>query len=338
MQFVSRNALATALAALCLPAVAWAQDAAPATKVSAQIFVNASQLDRDGVVSDDEGLALDLKRTFITVDHRFNEHWTAQVTTDVQWLRNSDPTDVWLRHAYLQRSFGKGNWLRLGNAPLPWIQQESARDGYRYVDGALITRSKMGNAADYGVHGQYTRGDFTYAASVVTGGGYQKPRLGKRPDVEARVGWAPAKGVELAVGGYRGTRALDAGDRPREHTAQRWNAMASWVGERGRIGAQYFRAEDWTRVVKPGSDDQRGWSVWGSYQLSPQYALLTRHEETRMSLDIDPRTRERYHLVGVEWKPNKHLRLAAVAKQLKQETAKKSLESHEAGLWAQISF
>ena len=85
MQFVSRNALA----------------AAPATKVSAQIFLNASQLDRDGVVTDDEGLALDLKRTFITVDHRFNQHWTAQVTTDVQWLRNSDPTDVWLRHAYL---------------------------------------------------------------------------------------------------------------------------------------------------------------------------------------------------------------------------------------------
>ena len=72
--------------------------------------------------------------------------------------------------------------------------------------------------------------------------------------------------------------------------------------------------------------------------MSAKYALLTRHEETRMSLDIDPRTRERYHLVGVEWKPNKHLRLAAVAKQLKQETAKKSLESHEAGLWAQIAF
>lgn len=335
MQCVLRSSLA---AALCLPMAAMAQDAAPATKVSAQVFINASQLDRDGVTSDDEGLALDLKRTFITVDHRFNQDWSAQVTTDVQWLRNSDPSDVWVRHAYLQRGFGKGNWLRLGNAPTPWIQQESAREGYRYIDAGLIARTRMGAPADYGVHGQYTRGDFTYAVSLVTGGGYQKPRLGKRADIEARVGWTPAKGVELALGGYSGTRAQDAGDRPREHTAQRWNAMASWVGERGRIGAQYFRSEDWTRITKPGSDDQRGWSAWASYQLGPQYALFTRHDETRMSLDIDPRTRERYHVVGVEWKPNRHLRLAAVGKQVRQETAKKRLESHEAGLWAQLAF
>ncbi len=336
MQCVSPSTVVAGLLALCLPLAAAAQQAD--TTVSAQIFINASQLDRDGRDTADEGLALDLKRTFITVDHRFNQNWSAQVTTDVQWLRNSDVSDLWLRHAYLQRSFGKGSWLRLGNAPTPWIQQESAREGYRYVDAGLIARTKMGAPADYGMHGQYTRGDFTYAASVVTGGGFQKPRLGRRADIEARVGWVPLKGVELAVGGYRGTRAQDAGERPREHTAQRWNAMASWVGERGRVGAQYFRAENWTRVVKPGSDDQRGWSGWASYQLSPQYALFTRHEETRMSLDIDPRTRERYSMVGVEWKPNKHLRLSAVGKQVRQETAKSRLESHEAGLWAQLAF
>ncbi|MNM47410.1 hypothetical protein D3C81_583760 [compost metagenome] len=338
MQFVSRGTLAAALAVACMPTLVHAEDAAPATKVSAQIFINASQLDRDGVETADEGLAMDLKRTFITVDHRFNERWSAQVTTDVQWLRNSDASDLWLRHAYLQRSFGKGSWLRLGNAPTPWIAQESVREGFRYVDSGLIARTKLGTPADYGVHGQYSRGDFVYAASVVTGGGFQKPRLGNRADVEARVGWTPAKGVELAMGGYRGTRAQDSGDLPHEHTAQRWNVMASWVGERARVGAQYFQAEDWTRITRPGSDDQRGWSAWSSYQFTPQYAVFARADETRMSLDIDPRTRERYQQVGVEWKPNKHLRLAMVGKRVEQETAKKKLESHEAGFWAQLAF
>lgn len=329
---------ALALAALCMPLAAQAQDAAPATRVSTQIFVNASQLDRDGVTRDDEGLAVDLKRAFINVDHRFNERWSMQVTTDLQWLRNSQASDLWLRHAYLQRSFGKGSWLRLGNAPLPWIQQESAREGFRYVDAGLIARTRMGSTADYGAHGQYSRGDLVYAASVVTGGGYQKPRLGRRADVEARVGWMPAKGVELAAGGYRGTRAQDAGNRPREHTAQRWNAMASWVGERGRVGAQYFHAQDWNRITRPGSDDQRGWSAWASYRLTPAYALFARHEQTRMSLDIDPRTRERYDQLGVEWKPNGHLRLAMVGKRVEQRTTSRTLESHEAGLWAQLAF
>lgn len=118
----------------CAPALA--VNVAPATDVSAQIFINASQLDRGDVTSADEDPALDLKRTFITLDHRFNQNWSAQVTTDVQWLRNDDPSDVWLRHAYLQRSFGKGRWLRLGNAPTAWIQQESMREGYRYIDAA----------------------------------------------------------------------------------------------------------------------------------------------------------------------------------------------------------
>lgn len=338
MQVVCRGILALAVVAACAPLGVLAQDAGPDTKLSTQIFVNASQLDRVGVDSADEGLAIDLKRTFVTLDHRFNDRWSAQITTDVQWNRNSDPTDVWVRHAYLQRSFGKGNWLRLGNAPTPWIAQESAREGFRYVDPGLIARAKMGAPADYGVHAQYSSGPLVYAASVVTGGGFQKPRLGNRADVEARVGWTPVKGVELAAGGYRGTRAQDAGSKPHEHTTQRWNAMASWVGARGRAGAQYFRAEDWTRITKPGSDDQRGWSAWSSYQFTPQYGVFARYDETRMSLDIDPITRERYHQLGVEWKPNKHLRLAAVGKRVEQATKLKAMESNEAGVWAQIAF
>jgi hypothetical protein len=338
MQIVSRGILAMAIAAGCAPLAALAQDSGPDTTLSTQIFTNASQLDRDGVETADEGLAIDLKRTFVTLDHRFNARWSAQITTDVQWNRNSDPTDVWLRHAYLQRGFGNGSWLRLGNAPTPWIAQESAREGFRYVDAGLIARTKMGAPADYGVHGQYRHGPLVYAASVVTGGGFQKPRLGNRADVEARVGWTPLKGVELAAGGYRGTRAQDAGSKPHVHTAQRWNAMASWVGERGRAGAQYFHAEDWTRITKPGSDDQRGWSAWSSYQFTPQYGVFARYDETRMSLDIDPITRERYHQLGVEWKPNKHLRLAAVGKRVEQASKQKAMESHEVGVWSQLAF
>lgn len=336
VRLIPWKTLSAVLMVSCAPALA--VNVAPATDVSAQIFINASQLDRGDVTSADEDPALDLKRTFITLDHRFNQNWSAQVTTDVQWLRNDDPSDVWLRHAYLQRSFGKGRWLRLGNAPTAWIQQESMREGYRYIDAGLIARTKMGAPADYGAHVQYVRGDFTYAASIVTGAGFQRPRLGKRADVEMRLGWTPGKRLELAVGGYRGTRAQDAGHKPREHTARRWNAMASWVGERGRIGGQYFHADNWTRVTKPGDDDQRGWSAWASHQITPRYALFTRHDMTRMSLDIDPRMQERYHVIGVEWKPNRHLRLAAVGKRVLQEMANVRIESHEAGLWTQLAF
>ncbi|WP_454008093.1 hypothetical protein [Alcaligenes phenolicus] len=49
-----------------------------------------------------------------------------------------------------------------------------------------------------------------------------------------------------------------------------------------------------------------------------------------MSLNIDPRRQERYHVVGVEWKRNRHLRLAVVGERVLPGMANVRIESHEA--------
>ncbi|MGY0503811.1 hypothetical protein [Luteimonas sp. e5] len=310
---------------------------APATKFSTTIFVNASDRQHEGRSSADEGLAVDLKRLFLRLDHRFNEQWSAQFMTDVQWHRNSDPTDIWLRHAYLERKLGNGAQLQIGSAPTPWIAQES-REGFRYVDPQLIAMNRMGAAADYGIHIKGRQGQVSYAASLVTGAGFQRPRLGKRPDVEVRVGWFPVKSVELAAGAYHGTRAQDAGSREREHTAQRWNLMASWVGERGRAGVQYFRADNWTQVVRPEEDASNGWSAWGSYRIAPQWTAFARHDRTRMSRRLDPSREQRYHQLGVEWKQGPHLRLGLVGKRTTLDSDARNTRTNEAGVWAMLSY
>ena len=309
----------------------------PRTKVSTQIFINASDLQRSGVTRDDEGLAVELKRLYINVDHTFNDNWSGHLTTDVQWLRNSDPTDLLFRHAYLERRLGKSQHLQLGNAPTPWILHVAKLNGFRYVDPGVIPRMKLGVPADWGVQVGGDVGQFNYQVAAVTGAGFQKPRIGERADIEARVSWKPIKQFEAAIGGYHGTRAMDV-DTPHLHTAERWNAMATWIDKDFRVGAEFFYADNWTRVTQVSPDAARGWSGWGSYQLTPAFAAFARHDRTDMSLRLDPSREERFSQFGLEWKQSKHVKLALVGKRTEVASSKVNATANEAGIWGQMVF
>lgn len=314
------------------------KETAPRTRVSTQIFINASDLQRSGVDTADEGLALELKRFYINVDHTFNENWTGHLTTDVQWMRNSDPSDLFVRHAYLQRRLGKAQHVQLGNAPTPWILHVAKLNGFRYVDPGLVPRMKLGAPADWGVQVGGDVGQFNYAVAAVTGAGFQKPRTGERADIEARLSWKPIKQFEVAVGGYHGTRAMDINDRPHLHTAERWNAMASWVDKDFRLGAEFFYADNWTRVTQVLPDAARGWSGWGSYQLTPAFAAFARHDRSEMSLRLDPTREERFSQLGLEWKQSRHLRLSLAGKRTQVKSATVDATSNEVGVWGQLVF
>lgn len=314
------------------------------THVGTKIFLNASDLEQhvNGVRTDDSGTQADLTRFFINIDHRFSDVWSAHLTTDVHWMRHDDPTDVWLRYAYMEGEFSKAFTLRLGSAPMPWQGLVNQWYGYRYVEKDLTIRAKVGNAADWGVHALGTLGAdgrVDYAASVVTGAGYKKPRLGNGPDVAARVSFQPSEHTMVGVGGYRGTLGEDAGALHREHTATRWSLIAAYMDSRWRLGGQWFRADDFTRVTTPGSDRSQGWSAWASMQVTPVVAVFARHDHYKPSRQLDPERRDRYSNLGVEWKTTDWLRLAAVLKRERLSRDGVHLTSvNEAGVWAQIAF
>lgn len=338
----SKAYIAAVLAGLLAPAAVAAVPApassAPRTKVSTQIFMNASDLQRSGVSTSDEGFAVELKRLYINVDHTFNANWSGHLTTDVQWVRDKDPSDLFFRHVYLQRRMGENHYLRLGNAPTPWIQRAAQLNGFRYVEADLVTRNKLGLTADWGVQVLGDTGQFNYAVAAVTGAGYEKPRTGNRADIEALLSWMPTKQVQFAVGSYHGTRAMDAGSATRLHTAERWNALASYVDKNFRVGAEYFYADNWSRVTQVSPDASRGWSGWGSYQLTPAFAAFARHDRTDMSLRLNPTREERFSQLGVEWTQSKNLRLSLVGKRTEVAWATVNATANEVGVWGQMVF
>jgi hypothetical protein len=329
--------LLLAAAGAAAPPVA-AETAVGETSVGGKIFLGAGHL--DGQTRDSNGV--DLTRFYIDVDRRHSRVWSAHLTTDINWLRDESPTDLWVKRAYLQGAFSKALTLRLGVGDMPWMSYVNQWAGYRYVDNELTGRLKVANSTDWGVHllGTLgTRGQWQYATAVVTGSSYKRPRSGDSADVEMRVGWQPTAHTVLAVGGYRGNRALDGGEHVTWHTAQRWDAMAAYADERLRLGAQYFRADNWDQVRSPLADAALGWSAWASMQLAPQWTLFARHDETRTSLQRDPSRRDRYNSLGLEYSVSRKLQVALVAKRHRLvHDAGVLNEADEIGVWSQIAF
>lgn len=338
--------LATAMAApLVMATAAHADDLdVGETTFGGKVFINASHLNHkvNGRQAHDSGTDVDLKRLFLNVEHRFSPVWSARVTTDIHRTRTHGPTDLWVRYAYLQGAFDKAFKLRLGSASLPWPGLVNSWSGFRYVDKELITRVGAGGSVDWGVHalGDFgARDAFSYQVSVVTGAGYKKPRLGNGPDVSGSLAWQPTAHTVVALGGYRGKLAKDAGQRHAQHKAQRMSVMAAYKDAVWRVGGQYFRARNWDRVLKTASDRRRGWSVWGSMQVTPDVALFARHDKSSPSRYLQPDRRGHYTNVGVEWSAPEWLRLAAVYKRGRMRDHGRHLETtHEVGLWAQIVF
>ena len=319
-----------------------AETAVGDTSVGGKIFLDASHLDSRARSGRHIGSGVDLTRFYLDVDHRFSGVWSTHLTTDINWLRDEAPTDLWVKRAYLQGAFSKALVLRLGAADLPWMAYVNQWAGYRYVDNELTGRLKVANSTDWGVHvsgALGTRSQWQYATAVVSGSSYKRPRTGASPDVELRLGWQPTAHTVLALGSYRGRRALDGGEHVAWHTAQRWDAMAAYANERFRLGAQFFRADNWNQVRSPLADAARGWSAWSSLQLAPQWAVFARHDDAHVSLRRDPSRRDRYDSLGLEYRWSRNLQLAIVAR--RQRLADRDgvvTDANELGVWTQIAF
>jgi hypothetical protein len=341
-QLAGWGALALAIS-LVTPAAA-AETPIGATTFNGKAFLDATHLNqyKKGKRTKLSSNGADLQRFYIDIDHRFSQIWSAHLTTDINWTRNQSPTDLWVKQAYLQGAFSKALVLRLGSAYMPWNALVNRWYGYRYVEKQMVNRLGYGAGADWGVHVLGAVGDHgqvQYAASAVTGSSYKRPRTGNRADFESRIGWQPTKHSIIAIGGYNGTRALGGGNLPVYHSARRWDAMVAYADKRFRLGAQYFRATDWSQLRSPRSDRASGWSAWASMQLTAQWAVFARHDRADTSELIDPARHERYDNLGLEWSISRQVQLAAVYKHERLSNLTQRLaSSNELGLWAQIGF
>ncbi|HJU25413.1 MAG TPA: carbohydrate porin [Rhodanobacteraceae bacterium] len=318
------------------PADAWTSN----TKIGGTMFTDFTNIDQtsNGRKTDLAGTGLDVKRFYLSVDHKFTDIWSANLTTDFNYSSSDGETQLFVKKAYLQGTFSPLAILRVGSAGLPWTSLAEDFYGYRFVEDTLVPRAKFGQTADWGLHMLGDNGVFNYAASVVNGAGYKNPSRSNSVDFEGRVGVQPVKGLMFAVGGYSGDLGKDTQSTPAQHTAHRYDALAAYNSNGLRLGAEWFRADDWNNVNTTVTDSADGWSLWGSYDFAAA-SVFARYDRVNPSKDIDPSLRDTYYNLGVAFPVTKGVRVAVAYKneRLKDDSST-DVRTREFGAWGEVKW
>lgn len=315
------------------------------TKISGRLYYDLTHVDdrNRGVKTERSGLAFDIKRFYLGVDHKFNDRWSMNLTTDFQYSSAISSTEVYIKKAYVQYRLSDAFVLRAGSADLPWVPFAENWYGMRYIENTLADRLKFGTSADWGLHvgGKLAGGALEYAVAAVNGNGYKNPSRSQGLDFEGRLSFSPTSRTVLGVGVYTGSRGRDTHTTPALHTASRVNVMAAYKNGNTRLGAEYFRANNWNNVATVATDSASGWSLWGSYGLHPSgVTLFARYDRSRTSRVLDPTLRDVYYNLGVEWPIAPGIKLATVYKHAERHNALRTRDQQtdEFGLWGEFRF
>ena len=312
-------------------------------------FTNISQ-ESNGTKTNSSGIGIDAKRFYVGIDHKFDDIWSVNVTTDFNYVSNDSETQVYIKKAYVQAKFDDAFVLRAGSTDLPWVPFVEGLYGYRYVENVLIDHAKFGTSADWGLHASGKFGGVvSYAVSVINGAGYKNPSRSKSVDFEGRLSVEPVKGLTFAAGFYNGKLGQETETNPAENTAQRFDALVAYVNSSIRAGVEYFQAKNWKQVQSATTDKADGYSGWFSYNFNKSVAAFARYDRVKPSKDLAPNLENKYMNLGVAFKPRKNVDLAVVYKQDKVENGTFSTSNgsiggsvdgkySEFGVWAQVAF
>lgn len=295
------------------------------TSIGGTAFIDISNIDHksDGVKQPDTGTNFDLKRFYVAIDHKFDDIWSANITTDVTYDGTTKASQIFIKKAYLQaKVFDDLLVVRVGSSDLPWIPFVEGLYGYRYVENTLIDRTKFGTSADWGAHafGKLAGGLINYQLSVINGAGYKNAPIGgganrsKSVDIEGRVN-LNYDGFVLGLGGYSGKLGHDVqGGPPIFHTANRFDAIAAYAAGDIHAGIEYFRANDWNNVTTVTADSAEGWGGFVSYKFAPQFAVFGRYDYVTPNQKTNSSLHDNYYNFGVTWSPAKIVDLSLVYK------------------------
>lgn len=317
-------------------ASSWADN----TRVGGTMYVDFTNLDAtsNGRKTDASGTGIDVKRFYLSIDHTFNDVWSANLTTDFNYVGNDGETQLFVKKAYVQSAFSPLATLRIGSANMAWIPFVEDWYGYRFVENTVVDKMKFGNSADWGLHLFGDNGMVNYQVSAINGGGYKNPSRSDHVDFEGRVGFQPIKGLTFAVGAYDGDLGKDTQTVSTLHSARRYDAMAAWNRDGLRLGAEWFKADNWKNVTTPATDSASGRSLWGSYDFTIA-SVFARYDQVKPSEDLDPSLKDTYWNAGVAFPVTKGLKIAIAYKdeRLRNDT-NVDVHTREIGAWGEIKF
>ena len=351
---MNKTVLSVTLAMACGLASATTRAAEPGeTTIGGRAYVDLTNVDEtsNGVKTDASGTGLDVKRFYFILGHQFDKTWSANLTTDFNYVSNDSETQLFVKKAYFEGKFSDALTLRLGSADTPLLPFIEGIYGNRFIETMMIERIGFEASADWGAHllGAFAKGKAHYAVSAINGNGYKNPSRSQGLDLDTRIDFEPVKGLTLALFYRTGKRGLDKETVNTFHTANRTEILAAYSKDKFKIGAEFFQADNWNQVLNPLSDSSDGHSIWAAINVKKNVSLFARIDDVKPSKDLAPALENKYYNLGVIFTPVSKVDLAVVYKQDKVDngTLKTSNgtiggttggKHNEIGLWAQVSF
>jgi hypothetical protein len=325
------------------------------TTVGMQSFMDFGHISnqQNGVDVTPTGIGFDIKRFYLIVDHKFDEVWAANLTTDAQYLtdKTAGVSEVFIKKLYLQATLSDGFVVHAGSYTSPWAPFVESLYGYRFIEKTQTDRLGYANTADWGLNasGKLGGGLFTYSASIVNGGGFKNPSRSKSVDYEGRVGVSPVSWLTLGAGfysGHLGQINTSNQDFPK-NTASRWDVALGVHAGGFRIGGEYFDAKNYksasastgvystsaittNSTTVPLSDTATGFSLWSAFEFNDQWSVFGRYDQAKPSKDVVSTLKDTYFNVGVDLKARKNVDLALVYKNEKVENGQLSVSGADA--------
>lgn len=245
---------------------AQAADVGANTSIDGQVFADLSDINQqqNGTDVAPTGVGFDIKRAYLIVNHTFDSTWSANLTTEAQYIGStsgtgysSSPTsnsggvtEVFIKMLYLQAHLNDAFVVHAGSYNSPWYGYVVNLYGYRYIERLMTERLGFANSADWGLNASGIaagNGLFNYSISAVDGGGYRNPTRTRDVDVEAAVLIKPLSWLNLGVGAYSGHlgQMTQTTARYASNTATRLDLVAAVVTNKLRVGAEYLIARNY---------------------------------------------------------------------------------------------
>ena len=311
-------------------AMSWAGD----TKIGGTVFFNASNINQqsNGVKQSSNGTGFNVKRIYLSVDHKFSDVWSANITTDVSnvigqsananYINGITATNdigkgLYIKKAFLQAKISPMLVIRAGAADTAWIPFLEGKYEHRYVDLTLTDNYKLANSADWGIsaQGDFADGLISYQVGVVNGAGYRTVNVTKSVDFDGRIS-ANYKGFWAAVGGYTGHIGKDFQGVVTTHSANRFDAGLGYKTKLFNVGGEYVYAKNFNSVTAPTEDKNEGWSVYGNVNFAPKWQVFGRYDWIKQTPNTTTgfSVHNDYFNVGLQWEPAKIVDISLVYK------------------------
>lgn len=317
-------------------AMSWAGD----TKIGATMFFNASNINQQStavagaapVKQSSNGTGFNVKRIYLSVDHKFNDVWSANITTDISnvigqsananYYNGTTATNdigkgLFIKKAFVQAKISPMLVIRAGAADTAWIAYMESQYEHRYVDLTLTDNYKLANSADWGITalGDFANGLISYQVAVVNGAGYRTVNVTNSVDFDGRIS-AKYKGFWAAVGGYTGHVGKNVEGTTITHTANRFDAGLGYKTKLFNVGGEYVFAKDLNSQTSTTEDENEGWSVFGNVNFAPKWQVFGRYDWIKQTPNTTTgfSVHNSYWNVGLQWEPAKIVDISLVYK------------------------